>query len=300
MQALQNGVEDSGKNPFVVACVQMQPHVGEKSRNLAHSIRQIEAAANNGAALVVLPELTSSGYVFANEDEAFALSEQIPSGEVIQAWLETARRLGIYVVSGFLERDGVRLYNSAILAGPSGYIGSYRKLHLWDSEKIYFTPGDKPIPVFETALGRIAIAICYDGWFPEVYRLAIAQGAEIVCMPTNWVPMPGQRPDWPSMATTLAMAAAHSNGIVIACADRIGEERGQPFIGRSLIVGPDGWPIAGPASQDREEILYAVIDPMQIRLKRSISTRNHILCDRRTDMYGPLLQGDHLKAAVDF
>ena len=99
------------------------------------------------------------------------------------------------------------------------------------------------------------MAICYDGWFPETYRLAAVQGADIVCVPTNWVPMPAQPDDRPAMATTLTMAAAHSNGMAIACANRIGTERGQPFIGQSLIVGGDGWPVAGPASSDCEEIL---------------------------------------------
>ena len=111
----------------------------------------------------------------------------------------------------------------------------------------------------------------------------------MVCVPTNWVPMPSQPADRPAMATTLTMAAAHSNGLVIACANRIGTERGQPFIGQSLIVGGTGWPMAGPASSDREEILYAQIDRQRSRAERTLNAFNHVLRDRRVDVYEPML-----------
>jgi predicted amidohydrolase len=85
------------------------------------------------------------------------------------------------------------------------------------------------------------------------------------------------------------MAAAHSNGVVIACANRIGMERGQPFVGQSLIVGGNGWPVAGPASVDREEILYAAIDLTRTRSERTLNAFNHVLSDRRADVYDPML-----------
>ena len=263
--------------------------VGARRDNVACSIRHIESAAKNGASLVVLPELANSGYVFADRDEAFSLAEELPNGATAQLFTEAARRLGIHIVAGIAERAGERLYNSAIFTGPSGPIGVYRKLHLWGDEKRFFEPGDLGVPVFDTPLGRIAIAICYDGWFPEIYRLAATRGADLVCMPTNWVPMPAQPDDRPAMATTLAMAAAHSNGLAIACANRIGTERGQPFIGQSLIVGGDGWPVAGPASTDQEEVLYAAIDLKRTRAQRTLSAFNHVLDDRRGDVYDPML-----------
>ena len=274
---------------FVIACIQMEPHVGAKRDNVARSIRHIESAAKSGASLAVLPELANSGYVFADRDEALSLAEELPNGETAQIFTETAQRLGIHIVAGIAERAGERLYNSAIFTGPSGPIGVYRKLHLWGDEKRFFEPGDLGVPVFDTPLGRIAIAICYDGWFPETYRLAATQGADLVCVPTNWVPMPAQPDDRPAMATTLAMAAAHSNGLAIACANRIGIERGQPFIGQSLIVGGDGWPVAGPASSDREEVLYAAIDLKRTRAQRTLSESNHVQRDRRVDVYDPML-----------
>ncbi|CAE6693966.1 nitrilase family protein [Paraburkholderia nemoris] len=289
MMTLQYNPAERGVEGLVVACVQMEPHVGSKHDNVAQCIRHIEAAAHHGASLVVLPELANSGYVFSDRDEAFALAEPLPEGETAQLLAETTQRLGIHVVMGIAERSGNQLYNSAILTGPAGHIGVYRKLHLWNNEHRFFEPGDRGVPVFDTPLGRIAIAICYDGWFPETYRLAAMQGADIVCVPTNWVPMPAQPDDRPAMATTLTMAAAHSNGVVIACANRIGMERGQPFVGQSLIVGGNGWPVAGPASVDREEILYAAIDLTRTRSERTLNAFNHVLSDRRADVYDPML-----------
>ena len=289
MMTLQYNPAERGVADLVVACVQMEPHVGSKHDNVAQCIRHIEAAAHHGASLVVLPELANSGYVFNDRDEALALAETLPEGETAQLLAETTQRLGIHVVMGIAERAGKQLYNSAILTGPAGHIGVYRKLHLWNNEHRFFEPGDRGVPVFDTPLGRIAIAICYDGWFPETYRLAAMQGADIVCVPTNWVPMPAQPDDRPAMATTLTMAAAHSNGVVIACANRIGMERGQPFVGQSLIVGGNGWPVAGPASVDREEILYAAIDLTRTRSERTLNAFNHVLSDRRADVYDPML-----------
>ncbi|MFM0094898.1 nitrilase family protein [Paraburkholderia nemoris] len=289
MMTLQYNPAERGVADLVVACVQMEPHVGSKHDNVVQCIRHIEAAAHHGASLVVLPELANSGYVFSDRDEAFALAEPLPEGETAQLLAETTQRLGIHVVMGIAERSGNQLYNSAILTGPAGHVGVYRKLHLWNNEHRFFEPGDRGVPVFDTPLGRIAIAICYDGWFPETYRLAAMQGADIVCVPTNWVPMPAQPDDRPAMATTLTMAAAHSNGVVIACANRIGMERGQPFVGQSLIVGGNGWPVAGPASVDREEILYAAIDLTRTRSERTLNAFNHVLSDRRADVYDPML-----------
>ncbi|MCT7307136.1 nitrilase family protein [Ralstonia wenshanensis] len=284
----QNPAEQSPRGPLI-ACVQMEPQVGRTQENVAQSIRYIEQAAQNGASLIVLPELVNTGYMFSSRAEAFALAETLPDGETARAWADAAKRLCVHVIAGIAERDGDRLYNSAIFVGPSGLVGIYRKLHLWDRENLFFEHGNLGVPVFDTPLGRIAIAICYDGWFPEVYRLASAQGADVVCVPTNWVPMPGQPVDQPAMAATLTMASAHSNGLMVACANRVGIERGQSFIGQSLIVGGDGWPVAGPANSDCDEILYAELDVERTRSQRSLNAFNHVLRDRRADVYAPML-----------
>ncbi|MBD9418111.1 nitrilase family protein [Achromobacter sp. ACM04] len=268
-----------------VASVQMEPAIGETAANIARSIELVEQAAAQGARLVVLPELANTGYMFESREEAYALAEPVPEGPSSQAWIALAQRLGIYLVAGIAERAGGRLYNSALVAGPDGYLGTYRKLHLWGDENLYFEAGDLGLPVFDTELGRIGVAICYDGWFPEVYRLLAVRGADIVAVPTNWVPMPGQTRDGPVMAHALTMSGAHSNGLTVVCADRVGTERGQPFVGRSLIVGSQGWTAAGPASIDQEEVLLAPIDLKASRRARQLNDFNHVLRDRRRDIY---------------
>lgn len=273
---------------LTVAAVQMEPHVGAKADNIAQSLQAIEHAARQGATVIVLPELTSSGYVFASREEAFSLAETVADGDATEVWTEAARRLNVYVVAGLAERDGDRLFNSAIVAGPQGLIGRYRKLHLWGYEHLFFEPGNLGCPVFHTEIGRLAAVICYDAWFPETYRMLAAQGADIVCMPTNWVPMPNQPSDRMAMANMLVMANAHSNGLNVICANRIGTERAQPFIGQSLIVGAQGWPLAGPAAADSEEILLARINLKQSRQARHLNPFNDVLRDRRDDVYGPL------------
>ena len=281
---------DASSLPSItVASIQMAPRIGCKQENLARSIALIEQAAAQGAALVVLPELVNTGYVFASRAEAFAMAEAVPDGPSTQAWVDAARRCGVHIVAGMAERDGSRLYNAAVLVGPQGHVGTYRKLHLWGDEHLFFEAGDTGLPVFHTEWGRLGMVVCYDGWFPETYRLLAMQGVDIVAMPTNWVPMPGQPVDRPAMATTLAMAGAHSNALAIVCANRVGTERGQPFIGQSLIVGAQGWPLAGPASPDGEEILHACIDLQAVRRGRQLNAFNHVLRDRRDDLYDPML-----------
>jgi N-carbamoylputrescine amidase len=275
-----------------IACIQMQPVVGKVEDNVAHSIGLISRAVELGAKLVVLPELSNTGYMFQSREEAFALSEPIPNGPTVKTWSEIAAKHKLHLVAGICERDENKLFNSAVLIGPSGYIGTFRKVHLWNEENLYFEPGDLGFPVFHTAIGRIGMAICYDGWFPETYRLSALQGADIVCVPTNWVPIPGQAEGREAMANILTMAAAHSNSIYIACADRVGTERGQPFEGQSLIVGHTGWPVAGPASRDKEEILIADVALGEARRARNWNAFNQVLRDRRSDLYDEMLGSD--------
>ena len=272
-----------------IACCQMEPIVGKKSDNLKKSIQMIEEAASNGANLIVLPELCNSGYVFETREEAFELSEEIPSGESCKSWSKICKKLGVHIVAVINERAGDLLYNSSVVIGPNDYVVTFRKVHLWNEENLFFEPGDLGFPVFKTPIGRISCHICYDSWFPESYRLAALQGADIVCVSTNWVPIPGQDKDREAMANILVMAAAHVNSVFIAAADRIGTERGQPFIGQSLIASYTGWPIGGPASTDKEEIIYAEANLSDARRKRNWTEYNQPLRDRRKDVYGEML-----------
>lgn len=272
-----------------VACVQMQPVIGETATNVTRTLSFIERAAADGAGLVVLPELCSTGYVFATREEAARLAEDIPAGPTTQAWMAAAARHDITIVAGIAERSGDSLFNSAVVIGPNGLLGTYRKNHLWGAENLFFERGDLGVPVFRIPAGRIAVAICYDIWFPEIFRLAALQGADLLCVPTNWVPMPSQPGDMMVMANVLAMAGAHSNSMFVACADRVGVERGQPFLGNSIIVSHAGWPLAGPASADAEEIVCADLNLSDARRKRTLNDFNQLLRDRRTDLYGEML-----------
>jgi predicted amidohydrolase len=263
----------------------MEPRIGEKKANVERSLTMIAEAAQAGADLVVLPELCNTGYVFESREEAEGLAEPIHDGPTVRTWQDAASEHDLLVVAGIAERSGERLYNSAVFVSAGGLIGHYRKNHLWADENRFFEPGDLGVPVFHTEYGRLAIAVCYDIWFPETFRMAALRGADLMCIPTNWVPMPGQRENLPAMANILSMAGAHSNGIFVAAADRVGVERGQPFLGCSLIVGPQGWPIAGPASAYREEILIANMDLAEAERGRTLNSFNHVLRDRRRDMY---------------
>jgi len=275
----------SAPRAFKVAALQYQPEIGALDSNLAQMETRIRAAQAAGAALIVLPELADSGYVYETPEEVAAFSGAIPDGRSATMLCELAKELGVHIVSGLSEAAEGSFYNAAMLCGPDGYIGTYRKLHLWNRETLFFKPGDLGLPVFDTPLGRIGVAICYDGWFPETFRGLADAGAEIICVPTNWVPMPDQDPAAEAMANTLHKAAAHSNGLYIVCADRVGIERGRPFIGQSLIVGPNGFALAGPADRTEEAMLLADVDLGTLPEARRISEFNHVHTDRRRDVY---------------
>lgn len=275
-----------------IACLQIEPRVGNLNENVEKSCYYIKKAHTMGAKIVVLPELCNSGYVFESREEAFRLAESVPDGPTTKAWMAAAAQFDMIIVAGIAEQEDGRLYNSAVAVGPKGHIGTYRKNHLWAAENLFFEPGNLGIPVWHTPYGRIAAIICYDGWFPEVFRMAAIQGADLICIPTNWVPMPEQPKKLPVMANILTMAAAHSNSFFIAAADRVGTERGQPFLGSSIIVSHTGWPLAGPASPTQEEIIFADINLSDARQKRALNAFNQPLRDRRIDLYDETLGSD--------
>ena len=127
-------------SPVRVAVVQFDPQVGKEKRagNLRHGLELALEAVNGGANLIVLPELCSTGYFFSNRQDAFDHSEVIPDGPSVQIWVDFARQHKVYLVAGLTERDGMRLFNTGVLVGPDGFIGKYRKAHLWNLEKLWF------------------------------------------------------------------------------------------------------------------------------------------------------------------
>lgn len=267
------------------ASIQFNPVIGDVERNLAYMTDSIAQCASQGVKLTVFPELANTGYVFTDRDEAMALSEDVPDGTTTRAIAAACAKTGMHAVFGITERDGKQLYNSAAVVGPDGHIGTFRKLHLWDQENRIFEPGDE-LRVYDTAIGRLGVLICYDIWFPEAFRTLALAGAELICVPTNWVPLPaGNGPHDLAMANVLCMSNAHSNGIPVVAADRCGTERGIEFLGRSLIVDHTGWPVAGPASATEAEALVADVDLSKIEPGRSWNEFNNPLANRRTDAY---------------
>ncbi|WP_226456342.1 nitrilase family protein [Pseudomonas sp. AF03-9] len=280
-----------------VAVVQFDPQVGTQNRqsNLANSLSLALQAVNNGANLIVLPELANTGYLFSNRQDAFEHAESIPDGPSIRAWMDFARDRQVYLVAGLAEREGMQLFDTAVLLGPDGLIGKYRKAHLWNKEKLWFTPGNLGFPVFETPIGRVGLLICWDIWFPEVPRILTQQGADIICSLNNWVwtPPPLFDEAGKCMASYLTMTAAHVNNVFIAAANRIGEEHGGRYLGCSLIAGTNGWPIGKVASPNEQAILYADIDLSSARSAPIWNDLNDLQRDRRIDLYDGMLGYRH-------
>lgn len=280
-------------SPVRIAVVQFDPQVGTQhgQTNLQTSLQLALQAAKNGANLIVLPELANTGYLFANRQDAFKHAEGVPDGPSVCAWLDFAQQHQVYLVAGLAEQDGMQLFDTAVLLGPHGFIGKYRKAHLWNKEKLWFTPGDLGFPVFETPIGRIGLMICWDVWFPEVPRLLSLQGADIICSLNNWVwtPPPLFDDAGKCMASYLTMTAAHVNNVFIAAANRIGEEQGERYLGCSLIAGTNGWPIGEVAPADEQAILYADVDLSTARSAPIWNNLNDLCRDRRVDVYESML-----------
>lgn len=269
-----------------VASVQTNPTMNDVERNVGAMIDTMRRLAEDQVQLAVFPELATTGYMFESTDECRAVAEAVPNGATTQRLLSACNEYDMHIVFGIAEQDGDQLYNSSALLGPTGHLGTYRKLHLWNRENTVFSPGDLGLPVFDTPLGAIGILICYDMWFPETARTLALGGAEILCVPTNWVPLTaGNDPDGHAMANILCSANAHCNGVAVVAADRCGVERGQEFLGRSVIVHPTGWNAAGPAPALTEDILIADIDVAGIGAARQWNEFNDPIANRRVDAY---------------
>jgi 5-aminopentanamidase len=272
----------------VVAVAQLALRVGEVEANRRLAAQAVAAAAARGASLVVLPELCDSGYVFADAAQARGLAAPAAASQTLRQWQALAARHGTVIAGGFCElgEDG-RLYNSAAIVDAAATRTVYRKAHLWDTEKAIFTPGSQPPPVLELPFGRVGLMICYDLEFPEWVRLAALAGAELIAAPVNWPappspPPPGERPG----EVVLAQAAAGHNGVFVAVADRCATERGVAWLSGSMILGRNGFPLAGPVLADEPAVLTADCDLPRARDKRT-SPNNDLFADRRPDLYAP-------------
>jgi predicted amidohydrolase len=259
-----------------VAGVQMEPKLGDVKHNLGQILARLATAAGEGARLVVFPECALTGYGFRSRDEARVHAEPA-DGPAAQAVSAACRAHGVSAVYGFLESDGDRLFNACVLVGPEGLVATYRKVHLpFLGVDKHVDPGDRPFAVHEAAGLKIGMHICYDGAFPEPARVLSLLGAELIVLPTNW-------PTHSECAAEHMIATRAMENVVYAMAvNRVGEESGFRFIGRSSIAATNGQ-ILAKAGIDGEEILYADIDPARARQKRLIRVPGEHEVDRIGD-----------------
>ena len=274
----------------LIAAAQFGPILGDPDANRVTAAGAVRDAAAQGARLVVLPELSDSGYVFTGPDEARGLATRAADSPTLHQWRDLAAAHGCAVVGGFCELgdDGL-LYNSAALVDESGTRAVYRKAHLWDREKLIFTPGLDAPPVVSLPYGQVAVMICYDLEFPEWARLAALDGADLIAAPVNWPAAPcpvGERP----AEVTKVQADASVNGVYVVVADRCGVERGVDWISGTLIAGPEGYLLAGPVLADHPALLVADCDLAAARDKR-INEHNDLLADRRPELYPRVTSG---------
>jgi predicted amidohydrolase len=269
-----------------IAGVQMDVELG----NIKHNLNRIAAftseAAEQGAELIVFPECVSTGYCFESLEEANSYAEAIP-GSSIERVHAICSEHQVHVVFGLLERAGENLFNACACMGPSGLIGTYRKVHLPALGVDHFTtPGDRPFAVHAVGEANIGMNICYDASFPEASRVMALDGADLIVLPTNWPP--GAEPT----ADYVINARASENKVFFIAVNRVGMERGFGFIGKSKICDVHGNNLA-MADHTRETIIYADIDPHDARNKRieRVPGKHSIdrFADRRPEMYGRLL-----------
>jgi 5-aminopentanamidase len=270
-----------------IACVQMDVAIGNVAANRRQIVARIRAAADHHAQLVIFPECALTGYCFDSLAEAAAVAEPL-DGESAQAIAAACQATNLHAVVGFIERFGDRYYNAAMVVGPAGVVGSYRKVHLpFLGVDRFLTPGDRPFELIDLPAGRIGLNICYDASFPEAARALKLLGAELVILPTNW---PGGA--WRT-AEFIINARASENHLHFAAVNRVGTERGWQFIGRSKVVDCMGDTVV-EASREKEEVVYATLD-------LGLSNRNKIvnvagayeldrLADRRPEFYGIIAQ----------
>lgn len=275
---------ENNQSPVRVTCIQMDVAQSNVSTNLETAHRLIEQACNNGATLLVLPELFNTGPLLKSREDAYLVTEQIP-GKTSNFLVEIAQQRKVYIVASQMEKEGYDLYNTAILIGPDGLIGKYRKLHLCEDEVYWFENGNLGIPVFHTPIGRIAMLICLDAYYPETFRICALQNADIVCVPSNWSDVSASRnlpSPYRTMAPTVCMSGALCNHFFVAATNRVGKGDSVVFPGQSVIANQWGAPII--SAGDTEEIIYADVDLCDSR-RRYFHPTNSRLANRRIDVY---------------
>jgi len=267
--------------------------------NVATAERLVRRAVSEGANLVQLPELFEGRY-FCEEQSAneFERARPLEGHPTVAHFAELARELGVVLPISFFERAGNAAFNSvAVIDADGSVLGVYRKSHVPDgpgySEKYYFNPGDTGFRVWNTAVGRIGIGICWDQWFPECARVLALRGAEVILYPTAIGSEPLD-PTWDSSRHWQRVMQGHAgaNLVPVVAANRVGRESGRrhdlKFYGTSFVAGPTG-EIVVEADRSSEQVIAADFDLDEVeRLRRGWG----VFRDRRPTLYGPIVSLD--------
>jgi predicted amidohydrolase len=264
-----------------VGYIQFTPVFGLKEANIE---RVGDLLSGAKADLVVLPELFSTGYVFESRDELEALAED-ESGPTFSALKDLSTKAGMAIVAGIAEHSGRECYNSCFLFAGGEVRGRYRKAHLFDREKELFSPGDGPFVVYDLNGVGVGLMVCFDWIFPEVSRLLALRGAQIICHPSNLV-----LPYCPRAMITRCI----ENRVFAITANRTGVESRAGielrFIGISQVIGPRGEVLVRAGSEE-EGLRVIDIEP-SLATDKMVTPRNHVLADRRAELYGELCKGE--------
>jgi predicted amidohydrolase len=272
--------------PYRVAAIQFSPTLFKHQENLQRLEALTIEAAKQGARLIVHPEMATTGYCWGSREEVSPFVEPVP-GPTTDRFTEIAEKYDCWIVTSMPEispATGV-YYNSAVLIGPEGVEGLYRKTHSYIAEPTWAKDGDLGLPVFDTPLGRIGLLICMDVTYPETARIEALLGADLICLPTNWVGDGAPAGSWISRAV--------ENGIYIVATDRDDVERGAPFCGHACVIDPDGAVQSVLAAGDG--IAFGEIDIAKARNKRfTRGAGGDILADRRPDLYHSITRNTYL------
>lgn len=272
---------DKVEEPYKVATLQYNPTLYEREKNVEEIVELTEEAFQNGAKLVVAPEMATTGYMYKDREDIKPFVDTIP-GKTTKQFEKITRKYDGYIVFGMpeVEEETDLYYNSAALVGPEGYIGKYRKTHLWETEMHWSPWGNLGVPVFETKIGNIAINICMDSAYFESARLAGVQGADILAFPTNSS----------AQAVSALPARASQNGMYVISSNRSNTEKGFHMIGASAIWSPFGEKLAeasfAPSEEqdiEKPQLTYAEVDPAQFD-----NDNKQSLEDRRPELYKEL------------
>jgi predicted amidohydrolase len=269
-------------NKLRIAAAQTHPILMNVKDNL-HKIEQFmeEAVEEKNAELIVFPECALTGYIFSSVKEVRKVAESIP-GPSTEKLESICKRLNCWLVVGLIEKSLQGYYNTAVLITPKGIEYKYRKTHLpYQGLDRFINKGDNLIQPVNTDIGKLGLAICYDIFFPETARILALIGAELLIVPTNWAKGVEFYIDY------LIQTRAIENHINIIAVNRVGEEEGFKFYGKSIIVDCFGKVLV--KGSEKEEILTAEVNLNEARNKRivRISGAWEVNCfrDRRPELY---------------